>query len=252
MPTRRQTHGRPVARNAQSSGPSGSASRQVSSVADVGVFHSWNCIPGRGDAPDRIAGGRCGPPRAAGRRGDPSARTDLSSPSRTPPLTTTRFGRPDRTRSRPGGARESTKDVHDAREDSGARRLQEGAARLPDDARRIPPGAGDDRVGRAGRARSSAAPAGGRSGAVRVGRGEVQGRGILRLHRYWQAREISRTVAAPDFPFDPDLLRHVSPIRVEERRHRRTLHLRPGSARRGLTNRTAAHVGSVAISAGTC
>ena len=26
-----------------SSGPSGSASRQVSSVADVGVFHSWNC-----------------------------------------------------------------------------------------------------------------------------------------------------------------------------------------------------------------
>ena len=30
--------------------------------------------------------------------------------------------------------------------------------------------------------------------------------------RYWQAREISRIAAAPDFPFDPDLLRHVSPI----------------------------------------
>ena len=29
---------------------------------------------------------------------------------------------------------------------------------------------------------------------------------------YWQAREISRIAAAPDFPFDPDLLRHVSPI----------------------------------------
>ena len=29
---------------------------------------------------------------------------------------------------------------------------------------------------------------------------------------YWQAREISRVAAAPDFPFDPDLLRHVSPI----------------------------------------
>ena len=30
--------------------------------------------------------------------------------------------------------------------------------------------------------------------------------------RYGQAREISRIAAAPDFPFDPDLLRHVSPI----------------------------------------
>ena len=27
-----------------------------------------------------------------------------------------------------------------------------------------------------------------------------------------QAKEISRIAAAPDFPFDPDLLRHVSPI----------------------------------------
>ena len=27
-----------------------------------------------------------------------------------------------------------------------------------------------------------------------------------------QARDISRIAAAPDFPFDPDLLRHVSPI----------------------------------------
>ena len=30
-----------------SAAPSGSASRQVSSVADVGVFHSWNCPPQR-------------------------------------------------------------------------------------------------------------------------------------------------------------------------------------------------------------
>ena len=29
---------------------------------------------------------------------------------------------------------------------------------------------------------------------------------------YWQAREISRLATAPDFPVDPDLLRHVSPI----------------------------------------
>ena len=29
---------------------------------------------------------------------------------------------------------------------------------------------------------------------------------------YCQAREISRIAAAPDFPFDPDLLRHISPI----------------------------------------
>ena len=29
---------------------------------------------------------------------------------------------------------------------------------------------------------------------------------------YWQAREISRLAAASDFPFDPDLLRHFSPI----------------------------------------
>ena len=34
---------------------------------------------------------------------------------------------------------------------------------------------------------------------------------ILACIVYWQAREISRLVAAPDFPFDPDLLRHVSP-----------------------------------------
>ena len=27
--------------------------------------------------------------------------------------------------------------------------------------------------------------------------------------RYWQAREISRLAAAPDFPFDPDLLPHL-------------------------------------------
>ena len=35
---------------------------------------------------------------------------------------------------------------------------------------------------------------------------------ILACIVYWQAREISRIAAAPDFPFDPDLLRHVSPI----------------------------------------
>ena len=34
----------------------------------------------------------------------------------------------------------------------------------------------------------------------------------ITLNRYGQAREISRLPAAPDFPFDPDLLRHVSPI----------------------------------------
>ena len=38
-----------------------------------------------------------------------------------------------------------------------------------------------------------------------------------RLHRLLAGpgdltREISRLAAAPDFPFDPDLLRHVSPI----------------------------------------
>ena len=35
---------------------------------------------------------------------------------------------------------------------------------------------------------------------------------ILACIVYWQAREISRMAAAPDFPFDPGLLRHVSPI----------------------------------------
>ena len=35
---------------------------------------------------------------------------------------------------------------------------------------------------------------------------------ILACIVYWQAREISRRAAAPDVPFDPDLLRHVSPI----------------------------------------
>ena len=37
-------------------------------------------------------------------------------------------------------------------------------------------------------------------------------RSPTRPPRYGQAREISRIAAAPDFPFDPDLLRHVSPI----------------------------------------
>ena len=35
---------------------------------------------------------------------------------------------------------------------------------------------------------------------------------ILASIIYWQAREISRMTAAPNFPFDRDLLRHVSPI----------------------------------------
>ena len=35
---------------------------------------------------------------------------------------------------------------------------------------------------------------------------------ILACIVYWQAREISRLAAAEDVPFDPDLLRHVSPI----------------------------------------
>ena len=35
---------------------------------------------------------------------------------------------------------------------------------------------------------------------------------ILACIVYWQAREISRLAAAPDFLSDPDLLRHVSPI----------------------------------------
>ena len=35
---------------------------------------------------------------------------------------------------------------------------------------------------------------------------------LARAVYYGQAREISRIAAAPDFPFDPDLLRHVSPI----------------------------------------
>ena len=35
---------------------------------------------------------------------------------------------------------------------------------------------------------------------------------ILACTIYWQAREISRMTATPDFPFDHDLLRHVSPI----------------------------------------
>ena len=34
---------------------------------------------------------------------------------------------------------------------------------------------------------------------------------ILACIVYWQAREISRLAAAPDFPFDPALLRHLSP-----------------------------------------
>ena len=35
---------------------------------------------------------------------------------------------------------------------------------------------------------------------------------ILACIIYWQAREITRLTAAPDFPFDPELVRHISPI----------------------------------------
>ena len=35
---------------------------------------------------------------------------------------------------------------------------------------------------------------------------------ILACIIYWQAREISRSIAASDFPFDSELIRHVSPI----------------------------------------
>ena len=35
---------------------------------------------------------------------------------------------------------------------------------------------------------------------------------ILACIIYWQAREISRMTAAPDYPFDRNLLRHISPI----------------------------------------
>ena len=35
---------------------------------------------------------------------------------------------------------------------------------------------------------------------------------ILACIIYWQAREISRLAAQPDFPFDPDLIQYVSPI----------------------------------------
>ena len=35
---------------------------------------------------------------------------------------------------------------------------------------------------------------------------------ILACIVYWQAREISRIAAAPDFPFDPELIARVSPI----------------------------------------
>jgi len=35
---------------------------------------------------------------------------------------------------------------------------------------------------------------------------------ILACIIYWQAREISRLAADPDFPFDPDLIQYVSPI----------------------------------------
>ena len=50
---------------------------------------------------------------------------------------------------------------------------------------------------------------------------------ILACIVYWQARETSRLAAAPDFPFDPDLLRHVSPIEWKN-----VVHDRPGEPTR--------------------
>ena len=35
---------------------------------------------------------------------------------------------------------------------------------------------------------------------------------VLACVIYWQAREISRIAAAPDFPFDPELIACISPI----------------------------------------
>ena len=35
---------------------------------------------------------------------------------------------------------------------------------------------------------------------------------ILACIIYWQAREITRLTAAPEFPFDPELIRQISPI----------------------------------------
>ncbi len=35
---------------------------------------------------------------------------------------------------------------------------------------------------------------------------------IASAYIYWQAREISRIAAAPDFPFDPELIARISPI----------------------------------------
>ena len=43
---------------------------------------------------------------------------------------------------------------------------------------------------------------------------------ILACIVYWQAREISRLATAPDFPVDPDLLRHVSPLLPQTTRSR--------------------------------
>ena len=38
---------------------------------------------------------------------------------------------------------------------------------------------------------------------------------ILACIIYWQASEVSRIAVASDFPFDSELIRHVSRIRVE-------------------------------------
>ena len=53
---------------------------------------------------------------------------------------------------------------------------------------------------------------------------------ILACIVYWQAREISRLAAAPDFPVDPDLLRHVSPIEWKKRHPLRRDQDRPRQA----------------------
>ena len=54
---------------------------------------------------------------------------------------------------------------------------------------------------------------------------------ILACIVYWQAREISRIAAAPDFPFDPDPAASCQPDRVEERHPLRRDQDRPRQAK---------------------
>ena len=53
---------------------------------------------------------------------------------------------------------------------------------------------------------------------------------ILACIVYWQAREISRIAAAPDFPFDPELIARASPIEWKNVHPVRRDHDRPQQA----------------------